>query len=1447
MVVKIEDPYTYLVSPDFNPEVIPEEYIWDETAFQELVKATDKATADETIYTYGGPQGGSDVDYLNAADLTISDEKYNGEGQVVDTTITANAFNNAGTVTTEGTIAFSVKSFTNFGEFNLDKNGALSATSAVTNMEDGTINLNAGTTLQGSTVVNGGAITVVSDHATINGAVTNNGTIDALMKKLIVVGDIQNANADDTKLARDATVITAREFEATGNLLNYGSIGIENKPVHTVSVTGGALSNYHQLLVDVLTADSILNDRIQSEVEEKRTRGYIDAGEINAGSINNVSGTIKTHVSKEGAVGINVTGTINNGNADNVSAKIDTGLNGWVQAASINNIGTDIENSLIEAKKLTVGDITNNGGISTRIVEATGTITNNATGLFFVCYIDDPIVTQMHEAASLTAGTIINGGTFAVYSEAELPTEITVTSIENSGLFEFTGAGFTLTGDIFNKTEGQLDVAGTVTGTTATVTNSGTLNISNADDVSGALTVGAVTNAKTGTINLNAGTTLQGSTVGNAGTITVVSDHATINGAITNHGIIDATKRKLIVVGDLQNANEDDTAEARDNTVITAREFEVTGNVVNYGILGTEMQPDHQIDISGELRNYRQIEVGILTAGSIYSDGYYPEIEEKCTRGYIIAGEVNAGSIDNVSGVIQTAAPKETGVGINVTGTINNGNTDGIIAKLNAGINGWIQAATLNNLGNDIENENGLIIAGKLTVGDVTNNGGISTRIVESTGTITNNATCLFSVSYIDDPLVTGMVEAASINAGTIINGGTIAVYSEAELPTEITVTSIENNGLFEFNGAGTTLTGDVVNNASALIDIDGTVSATGTFTNSGTITIDGSLTADAISGSGTIRITVEPADPIAVTADVSGNVIDLEVALADLTARSYQFVSGTVGEGVTFQVNGTVYEEDVFIDGTNYILTTKGGTGLWLVNEVTNTPDNGWNDYLYDKKKGWNKDIDKFQSNEISSNGEIYLDEKATIDFEGMHNMFGNDGINTDTGDVAKISVAQAAKLSFTVKSTAAGTFYIYEDGVDKKGNRTQITVGKVSVKANQTATLKNICLTADGNYYAAMVAKSTKTAGVQDVYNVNVVDSVFFEDADDGWNNAPTNKAVVENPVSIQRGVSSVKLDNTDMTGSDDYLNFVGFTDSVDYAKLDLASTAYLSFDLSTNGDAKFTLWRRETNTDKIKSITSTTLKSKDGSIATGSTKGQLLEVSDKYEYFISMESKDADKGGSAYYNVEINTVETRFFDSADGGENNWLYDKKKKIYNDDANFHTNTLTGSGEQAIILDNNEIGDSSFQNFVGYQDSADYGKIVMTERGTVSFKITALADVTFEIWQKTQDKKGNPTVTSLQKKTSVKVSDYSIGSARTEAITLDEGEYYVSVTAKSTKATNKGNAFYNVTAITLFTSPASSLSMPETDVLASASVDAYLDSAADKLFGESGNGLLASL
>ena len=72
-----------------------------------------------------------------------------------------------------------------------------------------------------------------------------------------------------------------------------------------------------------------------------------------------------------------------------------------------------------------------------------------------------------------------------------------------------------------------------------------------------------------------------------------------------------------------------------------------------------------------------------------------------------------------------------------------------------------------------------------------------------------------------------------------------------------------------------------------------------------------------------------------------------------------------------------------------------------------------------------------------------------------------------------------------------------------------------------------------------------------------------------------------------------------------------------------------------------------------------------------------------------------------------------------------------------------------------------------------------------------------------------------------------------------ELLNLDAGDYYISMAAKNTKATDKGSVFYNVTA-TLDVPVASALEMPMAAV-------AYADSVQDKLFGESGNGLLTSL
>jgi len=547
---------------------------------------------------------------------------------------------------------------------------------------------------------------------------------------------------------------------------------------------------------------------------------------------------------------------------------------------------------------------------------------------------------------------------------------------------------------------------------------------------------------------------------------------------------------------------------------------------------------------------------------------------------------------------------------------------------------------------------------------------------------------------------------------------------------------------------------------------------------------------------------TTEPThDDVLVTATFSEDSVTKEYSLDGHDWKAY---TGPI----SFSMNGTV-----FFRGTDAAGNVSEVATYEVANIVIpdNKPDDGKNDYLYNKKLGWN-DANIQVTNTITGNGEINLDSLGSIDQGVYHNMFGNDGVNKDTGDVAKIDVETAAKLTFTIDSTAAGTFYVYEDGKDKKGIRKQIQVGKVAVKAGQTATLKDVCLTADGNYYVAMLAKNVNKAGAEGLYNVSVTSSTFFVDADNGGNDTAAKGQVI----SVGRGTTAIVLDSNEMIGSTTFANFVGFGDSIDYAKLDLASSAYLSFSVKADGAAKFIIWKQDAK-GKLSKVSTTTLTAKNGFTAT--TKAQFLDTG-KYTYYVSMESTTATKGGSAYYNVELGG-NALFFDSADGGLNNVLYDKKAKAFKDDANFVTTEIF-SGSQGVSLDDNAIGNADYGNFVGYGDAVDYARIELTSGGSLSFDLKATGDATFSVYRKTE-KKGKLTLETIQTTKLTLAKNTSVVTTTTNVLTgLKAGEYYVSMTAKNTKASDKGSVFYNVTANAVLSgSVSSALAMPEMELATS--------------------------
>ena len=402
------------------------------------------------------------------------------------------------------------------------------------------------------------------------------------------------------------------------------------------------------------------------------------------------------------------------------------------------------------------------------------------------------------------------------------------------------------------------------------------------------------------------------------------------------------------------------------------------------------------------------------------------------------------------------------------------------------------------------------------------------------------------------------------------------------------------------------------------------------------------------------------------------------------------------------------------------------------------NGPDDGTNNYLYDKKNKehpWNPDTDKFAVNDMQYGvNEIYLDEYGLVDKDGKHNFVGKlDGFtpDTDPADYAKIELTTGASLTFNINSDIACKYFVYQIVEDpKKGPVMKKLLGK-DVKAGKTTTTKTLHLEA-GEYYVAVQGSIAKKGETKGFYNVTIDTSAenyrYYIDADNGWNSWLVsqdetgkwlfNDDLLVNP--LKRGSDVVSLDTGTMS-VDGYANFVGFTDDIDCAKFQLNSDANLSFTVTATDKSKVTLFQidkkvKETKKGitisySAKKITSATLKlDKETGQYTVTTKAKLLEVLEPTEeaalqcYYIAVESKNAKKGGNAYYNVSVGE-DTVFFDSVDDGMNNWLYDKKNKEYNDDENLVKNDIVASTPEegkVIHLDNNTIMLEGYENFVGW-------------------------------------------------------------------------------------------------------------------------------------------------
>ena len=470
---------------------------------------------------------------------------------------------------------------------------------------------------------------------------------------------------------------------------------------------------------------------------------------------------------------------------------------------------------------------------------------------------------------------------------------------------------------------------------------------------------------------------------------------------------------------------------------------------------------------------------------------------------------------------------------------------------------------------------------------------------------------------------------------------------------------------------------------------------------------------------------------------------------------------------------------------------------------------DNGWNNWLYDKKaKVLNVDcMDQFVVTELNN-----LTTDVMMDNSGPSVEYWNNyvGYGDDT-DFARIHLDSTAKVSFILEAADNAKFTIYSlTEVMKKGVKTpnlkalQTTVIKKSKGAGMGMALSKGLQLAAGDYYISMQATNAAKGGTA-YYNVKLnkrdcaglpVIEVYdvSEDADDGWNDWLCSRKKGLNPDepefvvnALKSGSSTVLLDDNPISIAA-WDNYVGYGDDTDFAKITLSSAAKLSFTINSTDAVKFIIYSLEEREDGKGGVTytqnavQTTIlkKAKNATEYSGTTEALLIDAG---EYYVSVQSTNASKGGSAYYNVAMK--DDSVFYTAGNNTDDWTDLKTKGEFGQVGSVG---VIGSTSSAILED-----------WVGFGDAVDYKRFTLNSAARISFSASASDETVFSVWRLVETEKAGATVFSLQSLSTVTLAKPKTGTeyaGTTEAILLEAGDYYFSM--ESVNAATGGNADYRV-------------------------------------------------
>ena len=530
-----------------------------------------------------------------------------------------------------------------------------------------------------------------------------------------------------------------------------------------------------------------------------------------------------------------------------------------------------------------------------------------------------------------------------------------------------------------------------------------------------------------------------------------------------------------------------------------------------------------------------------------------------------------------------------------------------------------------------------------------------------------------------------------------------------------------------------------------------------------------------------------------------------------------------TTGSNTMYVMSGGIVEGTRIETGSMYVF---GGSAL-----ETHLLDSFNGGYMYLHDGGVAIDT------HVSSGG-LYVYSGGTADHTTIssgHIDVYSGGIASDTKIISgAMGVWGGSAVNVTVSSGAS--IHIESGKLNEATVLGGVYHGAAYITASSGAVLSDITLeygaclyvskgakvtNVTSSYGSLIVAEKGATVKITKTIKAESPDSDHSDDTNkengNGWKDKKkktvTDAVLNSEALTIKKGMySSIEFDTNGPMSYDpyNYKNYVGYTDEIDFKKIHLDGTAMLSFEITATEAAKFTIW--EWNGSKMVSKQSTSLKEREFSPFKGAvsslkeyfveTKGIILDGGK--DYYLSVESTNASKGGNAYYFVYLDSSDSKFFGTPDKKDDTW------QNLSDD--YDLGALSGSKDNIV------------RDWVGYEDAVDYRKFTVEgEKKTLSFHIQSSDLTKFTVWK--YDAKREKTV-ALQT-TSIEDNywgEYQYGTT-TDQLQLDTGEYYFSM--ESTNAKKGGNADYKISVIVgdeykaalampESASDACSLAMPET-------------------------------